>query len=214
MDTRANGQVLTYIRDTCVTEPDWLARIHAAGETQRPGMQLSAYEGHVLCWLAQLVGAKKVLEIGTFMGYSALWMASGGARVTSLEFNAASADQARAHVASSPYASQVEVVQGDALAWLVAQAQQPQFDMVFIDAEKRSYVKYLEAALPLLQPRALVVGDNTLLWGAVYGAGDGRASKEAVAAMQQFNRLLCDPERFDGLMLPTTEGLTIGRLKA
>lgn len=214
MHTRDNTAALRYIHEVFVREPAWLAPVREAGEARRPGMQLSPYEGHLLRWLVQLTGTRRVLEIGTFMGYSALWMAAGGAQVTTLESSVEVATIAAQHIAASPHASQVSVVSVDALAWLAAQPPQPQFDLLFIDAEKRSYVQYLEAALPLLHPRALVVGDNTLLWGAVHGETDTRASPEAIAAMRHFNTLLANPAHFDGVMLPTPEGLTVARLKA
>jgi predicted O-methyltransferase YrrM len=166
----------------------------------------------LLHWLAKLVGAKNVLEIGTFMGGTALWMAHAGATVTSLEFNTSYATEAQAHVADSPYAQRITIAQGDALVWLENQPKTSRYDLLFIDAEKRSYMKYLDAALPLLQQRALVVADNSLLWGAVTGEDPKAASKEATEVMRAFNARLADPE-FDGILLPTAEGLTIGRLK-
>lgn len=214
MQTRDNGTTLAYMARTFVQEPAWLAPVRAAGEARRPGMQLSPYEGHLLRWLVQLSGARTILEIGTFMGYSALWMASAGARVTTLEFNRDAALLAQAHIAASPHADAVTVVHGDALAWLAQQPQERGYDLLFIDAEKRNYVRYLEAALPLLRPGGLIVGDNTLLWGAVTGEAPDAASKEAIAAMQQFNALLADAAQFESVMLPTPEGLTVARLKA
>ncbi len=213
MHTRDNSRVVNYITETFVHEPDWLLAPRQTGDTQRPGMQVSSHEGHLLCWLAKLTGATDILEIGTFMGYSGLWMASSGARVTSLEFSGAYAELARKHISESPHAERMLVEQGDALAWLATQPQTPRFDMLFIDAEKRSYVKYLESALPLLKPGALIVGDNSLLWGAVTGESPEAASPEATQAMRKFNTLLADPARFDAVMLPTIEGLTVARMK-
>lgn len=214
MHTRNESRVIDYITETFVTEPAWLKPVRTKGEELRPGMQLSSYEGHLLCWLAKLVGATRILEIGTFMGYSTLWMAHSGARITSLEFNGDYAALARQHVAASPDADRVTVENGDALAWLAAQQKTPTYDMLFIDAEKRSYVKYLELALPLLKPRALIVGDNSLLWGAVTGEAPEAASKEATQVMRTFNTMLGDASRFESLMLPTIEGLTVARIKA
>jgi caffeoyl-CoA O-methyltransferase len=166
--------------------------------------------------LARLVGAQNILEIGAFMGYSTLWMASAlpaNGTIISLEFRDEHAALARAHAASSPHAAQVTIHEGDALHWLGAQAVTPRFDMLFIDAEKRAYPEYLQAALPLLTPHALVVADNSLLWGALSGDAPDAASKEAKTGMQRFNDMLADPALFDGILLPTPEGLTVGRRK-
>lgn len=214
MHTRDNTATIDYITATFVQEPAWLKPVRAKGEQLRPGMQLSAYEGHLLRWLATLAGSTNILEIGTFMGYSTLWMASSGAQVTSLEFNGEYAALAKQHTAASPHAAQVNVTEGDAIAWLSAQPQQPTYDMLFIDAEKRRYVKYLELALPLLKPRALIVGDNSLLWGAVTGESPEAASSEATQAMRTFNAMLGDANHYEALMLPTIEGLTVARRKA
>lgn len=211
MQTRNATPTLDYITRTVVREPEWLRPVRQRGDALRPGMQMSPFEGHLLRWLAQLVGATNILEIGTFMGGTALWMADSGASVTTLEFSAEYAAEARQHIADSPHASRVKVEQGDALAWLAAQAPAARFDMLFIDAEKRRYPDYLDAALPLLKPGALVVGDNTLLWGALSGEAPDAAKPDAIAAMRRFNERLSDPAEFDGVMLPTPEGLTIAR---
>ena len=77
MQTRSSGATLDYITRTFVREPDYIAQSRAEGEKRRAGMQISAYEGHLLQWLVRISGAKNILEIGTFMGTSALWMAGG-----------------------------------------------------------------------------------------------------------------------------------------
>lgn len=214
--TRNSSATVDYITKTFVTEHDWLKAARAKGEELVPGMQLSPYEGYLLSWLVRMSGAKQVLEIGTFMGSSALWMATAlpkDGHVTTLEFKPEHALLARRHVAASPHAQQVEVLEGDALTWLESQKPQAKFDFIFIDAEKRNYPNYLEAALPLLNPHAWVVGDNTLLFGALSGAVPDAASAEAKAGMQKFNELLADKTKFDGVLLPTPEGLTVARKK-
>ncbi len=213
MQTRNSGPTMTYITETFVREPDWLQAARAKGNALRSGMAMSPYEGHLLRWLATLVGAQNILEIGTFMGGTALWMAMSGARITSLEFSDEYAALARQHVAASPYADKVRIEQGDALSWIKSQQKTPTYDMVFIDADKPNYLNYLEAVQPLLHPRALIVGDNTLLWGAITGEVPDAAKPETVEMMKRFNAALADPQKYDGLMLPTIEGLTVARLK-
>ena len=211
---RGATPTLDYITRTFVREPEWIMAARDQGEALVPGMQISPYEGHVLAWLVKLSGAQHILEIGTFMGVSTLWMASAlpaGGTLTSLEFRREHAALARAHVAQSPHAHQVTIVEGDGLAWLRAQHAAPRFDMMFIDAEKRAYPDYLEEGLRLLTPRGWVVGDNTLLFGALSGDTPDAASKEAVAAMQRFNTTLADASQFTSVLLPTPEGMTVAR---
>lgn len=214
MQTRAEGATLDYITRTFVREPDYIARIHAEGERRRAGMQVSSYEGALLAWLVRISGATRILEVGTFMGYSTLWMASAlpkDGRITTLESSADHAAQARAHFNNSPHAAQIDVVQGAALDWFAAQQKAPQYDLVFIDADKQNYANYLEAALPLLQPRGWIVGDNSLLFGALSGEAPDAASASAKEAMARFNTMLADPTQFEGMLLPTPEGLTVAR---
>lgn len=216
MHTRDHGPTLEYITRTFVNEPAWIRTARMAGDQMRPGMQVSAYEGHLLHWLLRMAGAQTILEIGTFMGTSTLWMAHAAGengRVTALEFNARYAEQARAHVAASPYANHVEIIHTDAHAWLATRPLQPTYDLVFIDAEKSGYAAYLEAVIPRLNPRGWVVGDNTLLFGAMAGDVPKNVSASALASMQQFNGMLAQDARFESVLLPTPEGLTVARLK-
>lgn len=216
MHTRSAGATLEYITRTFVHEPDYIARIRAEGETRRAGMQISPFEGHLLAWLVSISGAKNILEIGTFMGVSTLWMASGlpdGGQITSLEFDAAHAQIAAAHVAASPHKNSVKVIHTNAHDWLSATPVSPQFDLVFIDAEKKGYADYLDAVLPRMRPRGWVVGDNTLLFGALSGENPDGASAAAIASMTRFNQTLADPARFESLLLPTPEGMTVARLR-
>lgn len=216
MQTRSDGATLDYITRTFVHEPDYIARIRAEGEMRRAGMQISAFEGHLLAWLVSISGAKNILEIGTFMGVSTLWMASAlpdGGNITSLECDAAHAQIAAAHVAASPHKNSIQIIHTNAHDWLSATPATPQFDLVFIDAEKKGYADYLDAVLPRMRPRGWVVGDNTLLFGALSGENPDGASAAAIASMTRFNQTLADPARFESLLLPTPEGLTVARLR-
>lgn len=203
-----------YMIRTFVREPAWLKPVREKGEELVPGMQLSPYEGHLLAWLVKISGAKHILELGTFMGYSTLWMASAlpkDGSITSLEFKHEHAELARGFAKASPHASQVIIHEGDGLSWLKAQEKKPTYDLLFFDAEKRAYPDYLEEGLKLLNPHGWVVGDNTLLFGALSGLKPDAASAESKAAMQKFNDTLADTSRFESVMLPTLEGLTIAK---
>lgn len=207
MQTRSHAAI-RYAESQFVREPAAWATIRTKGESLRPGMQMSAYEGALLHWLLAQHKAKRVLEIGSFMGLTALWMARAlpkdGTLVT-LEREAAYAACARNHVAGDP---RIRVEEGDALLWLKATQEAP-FDVLFIDGEKKAYADYLEAALPHLAPGALVIADNTLLFGAMLGEEEARTSAAAKEAMTRFHALLADDTRFRSILLPTPEGLTL-----
>ncbi len=215
MQTRGQGLTMEYITRTFVTEPDYIAAARKEGERRNPGMQLSPYEGHLLQWLVRISGASNILEIGTFMGVSTLWMAGGitapEGRITSLEFSADHAAQARTHAAASPYAEVIEIVQCDAHQWLVDNNDNKLYDLVFIDAEKKGYADYLEVVLPKLKPRGWIVGDNSLLFGALSGEHPDASNAASIAAMKKFNETLADPTRFESVLIPTIEGLTVAR---
>lgn len=216
MHSRAAGPTLEYITRTFVREPNYIAASRAKGEELRPGMQVSPYEGHLLSWLVRISGAKRILEIGTFMATSTLWLTEGAGedgQVTALEFAADYAALARNHVAASPHKNRIEIVHTDAHAWIAAQPSEPMFDLVFIDAEKPGYARYLEAVLPRMNPRGFIVGDNTLLFGVLSGEHPAAASKSAKESMAKFNETLADNSRFESILLPTPEGLTVARIK-
>jgi len=216
MQTRSGGLTLDYIARTFVREPEYIAASREEGERRRAGMQISPYEGHLLQWIIRISGAANILEIGTFMGTSALWMAGGlpeHGTITSLEFAADHAALAQTHVAASPYASRIEIVAGDAHAWIAQTATTPQWDLVFVDAEKTGYADYLEAVLPRMNKRGWIIGDNSLLFGALSGEQPEAASKMAIDSMTRFNKTLADSTRFESVLLPTPEGLTVARLR-
>ena len=213
---RDSNPTLNYMTDTFVREPLWLMAPREKGQELVPGMAIAPYEGHLLSWLVKISGAKHILEIGSFMGYSTLWMASAlpkDGTITSLEFKHEHAELARKHVGVSPHAKQVEIVETAGLDWLREQKPEPRFDLVFIDAVKSEYPDYLDEVMKLLNPRAWIIGDNTLLFGALSGENPGGASDTAKRAMQKFNEILADSTKFESVMLPTLEGMTVARRK-
>lgn len=208
--SRHQHALRAYIDATFAPEDDLLQRVRAAGEASRPGMQLSAGEGRLLYMLAKLAGARRVLEIGCFMGYSALWLARAlpeDGEVLTLEADAACAQQARAHFAASGLP--VRLIEGAALKTL-QQIDGP-FDLVFIDADKANYLHYLRATLPMLRSGGLMIGDNTLLFGAMLGEAKQKVSPAAIDAMRGFNEMMADSEQLEGVLIPTDEGLSIAR---
>ncbi|MFO1243200.1 MAG: O-methyltransferase [Rickettsiales bacterium] len=214
-DMRFGSHAATYryIAETFCEEDSLLQAIKAKGEELVPGMQVSPVEGKALYVLASLIQAKHILEIGTFVGYSTLWLARAlpkdGSLIT-LEFNAEHARHARAYFDQSEQAEQIEIRQGKALDSLKVIAQEShQFDLVFIDAAKAEYPEYVELFLPQLRKGGLILGDNSLLWGNLTGEAWQHASETAIAGMRRFNDILADPQYFSGTLLPTVEGLTV-----
>ena len=178
-----------------------------------PQMLSGLVEGRLLEMLVWSSGARNVLEIGTYAGYSALSMAAGlapGGRVVSLEIAPEHAEFAQRHIDASPLRDRIEVRVGPALETL-SELPGP-FDLVFIDADKPSYGAYYEAVLPKLAERGLIVVDNTLWSGRVVQAGaGGEAADESTRALVQFNEMVAGDERVECVMLTVRDGITIIR---
>ncbi len=174
-----------------------------------PGMMVGPLEGRFLEFLAFALSARAVLEIGTFGGYSALAMAAGlspGGTITTCELSPVHAAFARRHIASSPFADRIEVVEGPALE-TVPGLPGP-FDLVFIDADKAGYPAYLEAVLPKLSRRGLVVVDNTLWSGRVLDPDD---TSEDTEALRRFNDAVAADPRLVAVQTTVRDGVTLIR---
>jgi len=184
-----------------------------AAETQEqlsfPQMLTGTVEGRLLETLVFATGARSVLELGTFSGYSALAMAAAlppGGTVITCEVSDEHADFAQRHIDASPYADRIEIRRGPALK-TIASLDGP-FDLVFIDADKPAYAAYYEATLPKLAPRGLIVADNTLWSGRV---ADPSAGDDSTQAMRAFNDLVLSDERIVCVQLSVRDGVTLIR---
>ena len=175
-------------------------------------MQVSAFQGAVLTLLTRLVGARRALELGTFTGYSSICIARGLAEGGSLlccdvseEYTAV----AREAWAEAGVDDRIELRIAPALDTLATVAQEPgfePFDLVFIDADKVNYPAYVDAVAPLMRPGGLLLVDNTLWSGRVLEpAGDD----ETTAVIQAFNDRLAADERFESVILPISDGMTM-----
>src|SRR5215218_4771210 len=177
----------------------------ALDESRRAGLpeiQVSPNEGVLLGLLAQMAGARRILEIGTLGGYSAIHFArtlpEDGALI-SLEIDEHHAGVARKNVERAGLDSKVEIRVGDArerLAELVENDEGP-FDLVFIDADKEGYPEYLEWAMRLSRPGSLILGDNAIRGGSVLDPQD-----DSARATREFNERLAEDSRLSAIVLP------------
>ena len=192
----------------------------AVEESQRAGLpeiQVSPNEGKLLQLLAQMVGARRILEVGTLGGYSAINLARGMAEdgvLISLELDEHHAEVARRNVERAGLAEKVEIRVGDArelLAGLV-ERDEGSFDLIFIDADKEGYPEYLEWALRLSRPGSLILGDNTIWGGTIIDPQDN-----STRAIHEFNERVAGDPRLNGIALPLLreriDGLTIARVR-
>lgn len=169
------------------------------------GMLVGKLEASLLGLLVRAVGARRVLEVGTFTGYSALCMAhhlpEDGELVT-LDRSEAVTAKARKFWARSPHGRKIRLVLGDAGASM-ARLEGP-FDLVFIDADKEDCVSYLRRALELLSPSGLVVVDNCLWGGRVLGDGEADAETRGIRALTDF---VTGHDGLHATLLPVRDGI-------
>lgn len=169
-------------------------------------------QGRLLKMLIQMVKPRRVLELGTFSGYSALSMAEGleeGAELHTFEIFDENEDFLRHWFEGSPYADRIHLHIGDVLKLLPAM--EGQWDFAFIDADKREYVAYYDMVLPLMRSGGYIVADNTLWYGRV--TEEARQSDAQTRGVQAFNDLVASDRRVEKVILPLRDGLTIIRKK-
>ena len=196
---------------------DWLSRVHAPHDAAlarafdapaahgMPAIQLGASEAKAVALLLKLAGARKVVEVGTLAGYSALVMARAlptNGHVWTIEYDPKHAGVARENLAAAGLAERVTVLEGAGLDILPRLERHGPFDAVFIDADKVNYDRYGRWAADNTRPGGLLVGDNAFLFGRLL-----EDSREA-AAMRRFHeeaRAHCDT-----VCLPTPDGMLLG----
>ena len=176
------------------------------------GMQIAPEQGQFMALLIELTGARRVLEVGCFTGYSALAMALAlppDGRLITLEANAEPIDIGRHAWDAAGVAERIEVRLGLALESLDALLEEgtaDTFDLAFIDADKKSYDAYYERALRLVRPGGLILLDNVLWGGAVADPAD---HERQTVALRQLNEKLHRDQRISLSLLPLGDGLTL-----
>ena len=192
-------------------DEDWTERSQGRLEQE---MLSGHLEGQTLGFLVRVTGARRVLEIGMFTGYSALAMAEAlpeDGEVVACEIDAHVAAFAKESLEASPAGQRVRIRIGPALETLAKLAAAEEvFDLVFVDADKAGYVEYVAALLDwgLLSPGALICVDNTLMQGDPWLSGTASPNGVAIA---HFNQVVADDPRVEQVVLPVRDGLTLIR---
>ncbi len=199
-------------------DPALEGALRRSREVGLPEIQVSPAEGTLLRLLAEIAGARCILEIGTLGGYSTIHLARAlpeDGLLISLEVDERNARVARENVAEAGLGEMVEVRVGDAkelLARMVEEGEGP-YDLTFIDADKGGYPEYLEWALRLSRPGSLILGDNAIMGGSVMEAEEGSAW-----GIREFNERLAQDPRLSAIVLPLirerVDGLAIARVRA
>lgn len=203
-----------YIESHSSREPEWLEEVARRTNIHilNPRMMCGHVEGRLLSMLTKMAGARRVLELGTYTGYSALCLAEGvadGGEVITIDHNDELEDVVSEHLRLSPYGDRVRCIVGDALEQIGKLS--GTFDLIFIDADKREYEAYLDAVLPLCHPGTIILADNTLWDGHIT---DPQYDKDRqTTGLRAFNDRVVRDERLETVLLPLRDGLTIIRVK-
>jgi len=206
-----------YLTNHSDPEPDLLRelRLETGSATHKTFMVSGGVQGRFLKMLVQITGAKNILEIGCFTGYSALCLAEGlpqGGHITTLDISPEYTSIAKKYWARAgpPAATSIDLKLGPALD-SIRKLEGP-FDFVYIDADKQNYINYYEAVLPLVKPGGIIAVDNVFLGGFAL-SWFGRLIWKEANAISQFNAYLAKDSRVEKVMLPIRDGLTLIRKK-
>lgn len=203
-----------YIEEHTSDEPELLHRLYRHTNIHHlyGRMCSGKLQGRLLKMLTSMIEPRRVLEIGTFTGYSALCIAEAlkpDAELHTIEIDDEQEANLRYWFAQSPHGSKIKLHMGDALD--IIPSLQGRWDMVLIDANKRFYSRYLELILPHMRPGGFILVDNTLWGGKV--VEEPAPTDPQTEAIINFNNFVASDPRFETVMLPLRDGLTILRLK-
>jgi caffeoyl-CoA O-methyltransferase len=202
-----SDEIEAYASEHCAQEPALFAqlRMHTRANREDAQMLIGRIEGSFLRTLVEMIGAKRVLEIGTFTGYSALWLASGlpeEGQVITLDIDPETTQIAQSYWDQSDDGKKINSILGPALETI--KSLDGLFDLIFIDADKENYVEYWKASLPLLRSKGLMVVDN-VLWS-------GKALKpdsELAHAVANFNAFVQKDTQTTRTMLSVRDGMLL-----
>ena len=187
-----------------------------------PHMLSGHVQGRVLSMLSYMIKPKRILELGTFTGYSALCLAEGlaeGGKLITIEHNDELEETIRRNISKSPLSEKIELIIGDAKEVLqrrglsgeagLCSLSEAVYDLVFIDADKREYCAYLDLVYPLVPVGGFILADNTLWDGHIIDPAYDKDKQ--TLGLRAFNDKLKEDDRFEQVILPLRDGLTIIR---
>ncbi|MBK9424766.1 MAG: O-methyltransferase [Bacteroidetes bacterium] len=203
-----------YVEQHTKDESDILAKLNR--ETQAkvimPRMLSGHLQGRVLSMLSHMIKPQRILEIGTYTGYSALCLAEGlpeNGKLITIDINEELHDMVKRYVKESGYENKIEVLSGDATK--IIPLLEEQIDMVFIDADKENYALYYDLTFDKLSTGGYIVADNVLWSGNILKPEDEMDSE--TLALHQFNKKIQSDNRVENVLFPIRDGLMIIRKK-
>lgn len=212
------AEIDRYVREHSDEEPEYLYRLYRDTNVRLlHGRMASGHlQGRLLKMLVEMAKPKNVLEVGTFSGYSALCLAEGlmdDGHLYTFEINDEQEDFTRKWIDESPFADRISFIIGNAIEEVPRLASEKgiEFDMAFIDGDKRTYVETYEMVLPLMSRGGWIIADNTLWDGHVIDPDYLKDNQ--TKGIKDFNDVVAKDDRVEKVMIPLRDGLTLIRRK-
>lgn len=207
-------EIDVYVEQHTSEELPWLKALNRATHLKvlNPRMLSGHFQGRILSLFSKMIQPKRILEIGTYTGYSALCLAEGlmqDGKLITIDVNEELEEFVAGFIEQSPFSTQIEQVIGDATQ--VIPTLDEFFDIVFIDADKRNYPHYYELVLPKVRPGGYIISDNVLWSGKVAFQQDKMDKDTQILA--DFNKMIQDDERVENVLFPIRDGLMVARKK-
>ena len=209
IDDDLNDYLLAHTTAADAVQLSLITATQALGDVS--GMQIAVDQGNLLTLLARLVGARRAIEVGTFTGYSSICLARGlapGGRLLCCDVSESWTAIAREHWARAGLEDRIELRIAPAAETLAALPYDPPIDLAFVDADKEGYPTYIDLLAERLRPGGVIAVDNTLWGGAV---ADPSVDDPTTELLRGLNADLVEDPRFDTVLLPLGDGLTLLR---
>lgn len=208
------SEKVVYMNSLYGKESEILQKVKESAPAKSYATQLSSFEGAMLSFFVKTMRPKVILELGTCVGYSAMWMAESleeGGIIYSIENGKQNYEIAKRNIQEAGLQEKICVINDNALDFMQKTDIKP--DLIFIDAKKNEYPQYLNLASKILQNGGLLIADNTMLFDNVYVQCESQRNNKRFLkmqkAMQEFNDRLSNVQFWKTIMIPTDSGLTV-----
>jgi len=200
-----------YVCEHTANESDLLKKINREThlEVLQPRMLSGHFQGRVLSMFSKMIRPDRILEIGTYTGYSAICLAEGltpNGKLVTIDINEELASRVRGYFAESPYSHQIDYLIGDAMELIPALNEK--WDIVFIDADKHNYINYYHLVFSMVKVGGYIIADNVLWSGKVI---DSSQQDKDTQLLREYNQLNHEDNRVEEVLFPIRDGLMIAR---
>jgi len=208
-------QLSAYAEKHTTAEPELLQKLNrdTYANVLIPRMLSGHLQGRILSMFSHMIQPKRILEIGTYTGYSALCLAEGltpDGKLITMDINEELEDRVQRYINDSDYSSQIDFHVGNALE--IIPTLEDELDLVFIDADKPNYSNYFDLVIDKLRTGGIIIADN-VLWSAKVLDPEQLANDEDTKALHEFNEKMQQDSRVENVLMPVRDGLMVVRKK-